>query len=89
MTTQTDLDQAFEEVDLDVSQVRIADLNEALQEASSSIEAVMEELSQTSEPAADWLTEHAALLRELQSRQDALITDTLGIVAGMAGEAKS
>ncbi len=83
MTTQTDLDQAFIDFDLDVPQVRIADITNALMEIASSIEAVLEELSQTPEPAAGWLTENAALLRELRSEQDTLITNALDIVAEM------
>ncbi len=89
MTTQTDLDQAFIDFDLDVPQVRIADITNALMEIASSIEAVLEEISQSPEPTDEMLREWSNYLLGEKHQQDTLITNALGIVAEMAGEAKS
>ncbi len=89
MTTQTDLDQAFTDYDLDVPQVRIADINEVLQDVASSIDAVLEEISQSPEPTDEMLREWTNYLLGEKHQQDTLITNALGIVAEMAGEAKS
>ncbi len=85
----TDLDQAFIDFDLDVPQVRIADITNALMEIASSIEAVLEEISQSPEPTSEMLQEWANYLLGEKHQQDMLITNALGIVAEMAGEAKS
>lgn len=89
MTIQTDLDQAFIDFDLDVPQVKIADINEALMEIASSIEAVLEEISQSPEPTDEMLREWTNYLLGEKHQQDTLITNALDIVAEMAGEAKS
>jgi uncharacterized protein YmfQ (DUF2313 family) len=87
--TQADLDQAFIDYDLDTPQVRIADINEALQEVSANIEALLEEISQSPEPTTEMLREWSDYLHGEKDQQDILIGNALGIMSDMAGEAKS
>ena len=76
-----DLDNAFIEGDLDVPQVRLADITEALMDVSARMEAVMDEIAHTARPTPAWLADRAARLREVQAQQNELISAALGTVA--------
>ena len=76
-----DLEHAFIEGDLDVPQVRLADITEALLEVSARMEAVMDEVAHTARPTPEWLEDRAARLREMQAQQNELISAALGTVA--------
>jgi ElaB/YqjD/DUF883 family membrane-anchored ribosome-binding protein len=78
-----DLDQAFIDYDLDVPQVKIADISAALMEVSANIEQVLDEISQSPAPTTEMLREWANYLLGEKHQQDRLITNALGIVAEM------
>ena len=81
--TMDDLEHAFIEGDRDVPQVRLADITEALMDVGSEIEVVMDEVAHTAYPTPEWLADRAAQLRQLQARQNELISTALGTVANI------